>query len=278
MLGKLMKYDMKIQMKSLGIMYLVVCLLAGTSAIFEMIDRRVSERTGIIIHIMNQVTRGLAVLAVIVMVAGTFIYVILHFRKNLLKDEGYLMFTLPVKAWQLYFSKWITASCCCLVSILVAGLALMLTFLHIPDISDFLLGMSAAGISKGCVVLMVIVLIISVPANLPQFYVSLAFGYTIQPNTKSPVNKDLLSVISYIVLYMIQQALGVLLLIGWIFITIIGTGDDGIALFDSVEITTAQMNSMMYGIYIMAIIVSVVTSIILSGLSIWRMNKHLNMN
>lgn len=41
----------------------------------------------------------------------TMIVIIQRFYKGLLCDEGYLMFTLPVKPWQLIATKWHGGAC-----------------------------------------------------------------------------------------------------------------------------------------------------------------------
>lgn len=281
MLGKLIKYDLKLQMKLLGAAYLVVMLVSGVSAIAELAYRNFADSNGIL-GMVNLLTRGLAILAIIVMVAGTLIYAVLYFRKNLFKDQGYLMHTLPVKAWQLYMSKWISGSLCSFLSILVAMAALALTYVRIPDIGHFLSDMIDAGVPGWFLPITVFVVLLSVPANLTQFYVSLAFGYTIQPNTTSPVNKDLLSVISYIVLYMIQQVVGVVVIVIWIALNAGSlTGD---SFLEAAEMDLASAAALeetfriVAGTYVLSLVILLVLSAVLSALSIWRMEKHLNLN
>ena len=111
---------------------------------------------------------------------------------------------------------------------------------------------------------------------------SLAFGYTIQPNTTSPVNKDLLSVISYIVLYMIQQVVGVVVIVIWIALNAGSlTGD---SFLEAAEMDLASAAALeetfriVAGTYVLSLVILLVLSAVLSVLSIWRMEKHLNLN
>lgn len=288
MLGKLMKYDIKIQMKSLGIMYLVVGLFAGFSAIFGVIDRNFSDSRKII-HTINLLIGGLAILAVVVMVVGSYIYMILRFRKNLFKDEGYLMHTLPVKAWQLYLSKWISAILGFVISILVAGAALCLAYLHFPNIFDIISGLEASGAPGWYAPVVILTLFIGILSSFTQFYVSLAFGYTVQLNTTSPVNKDLLSVITYVVLYMIQQVLGIVMLVVWGLTNASAIIDSGSysesVVVGSMEVVGAdvalaqeQLFHMMGGLFFVSNLFLIGISVVFSVLSVWRMKKHLNMN
>ncbi|MGI6031204.1 MAG: hypothetical protein ACOX7F_06855 [Eubacteriales bacterium] len=53
----------------------------------------------------------------------TFIVLVQRFYKNLLGDEGYLMFTLPVPTWKLVISKMLAALLWCVVSMAVAVLS-----------------------------------------------------------------------------------------------------------------------------------------------------------
>lgn len=288
MLGKLMKYDMKIQMKLLGILYLVVGLFAGVSAIFEVIDRNFSDSRKVI-HTINILTGGLAVLAVIVMLVGSYIYMILRFRKNLFKDEGYLMHTLPVKAWQLYLSKWISATLGFAISVLAAAVALCLAYLHIPNFFDIISGLEASGAPGWYAPMMIFTLLISIPSSFTQFYISLAFGYTVQLNTTSPVNKDLLSVISYVVLYMIQQALGIVMLVVWGLINASAIMDNGLSqgadvvgsmevVGTDVALAQEQLFHMMGGLFLVSNLFLIAIAVVFSVLSVWRMKKHLNIN
>lgn len=281
MLGKLIKYDMKLQLKLLGAAYVVVMLVSGVSAAAELAHRNFTDSNGIL-GMVNILTRGLAILAIIVMVVGTFIYAVLHFRKNLFKDQGYLMHTLPVKEWQLYMSKWISGTLCSYLSILVAAAALCLAYVHIPDIGDMFSGVVDAGMPGWFLPITILIVVMSIPTSFTQFYVALAFGYTIQPNTTSPVNKDLLSVISYIVIYMIQQVAATAVLVAWMVLNAGSLTKNTIAEIAEMDLasSTAMEVSvrMVGGTYIFSVVLLLVMMAVFSVLSIWRMKKHLNLN
>lgn len=279
MLGKLLKYDMKRQIKLLLAAYLVVGLTAGVSAIFHLVYTHFEDSTGVL-KIISLLTSGMAILATVVMVAGTIIYTVLYFRKNLFKDEGYLMHTLPVKPWQLYVSKLTVGTLYSYLSILVAAAAMCLAFLHIPNLSDLISGAMAAGVPKWFVAVTVITIALAIPTSLIQFYVSLAFGYTLQTNTRTPVNKDLMSVISYIVVYMVQQVISLGVIIVWAVANIGKITDSD--LMGSVAMAGTQaadeVFGMMGGMYAISIVLMLLLSVGLSVLSVWRMQKHLNLS
>lgn len=279
MLGKLVKYDMKRQIRLLLAVYLVVGLTAGFSAIFRVVKTHFEDTTGVL-KVVSGLTTGMAILTAVVMVAGTFIYAVLYFRKNLFKDEGYLMHTLPVKPWQLYVSKLAVGTLYCYLSILVAAAAMCLAFLYIPNLSDLISGAMAAGVPEWFFAVMVVTIALSIPTSLIQFYVSLAFGYTVQTNTRTPVNKDLMSVISYIVLYMAQQVISLGIILVWAVANIGKIADSN--MIDSFDMAGAQtfneMFEMMGGIYAISIVLMLLLSAGLSVLSVWRMQKHLNLS
>ena len=54
------------------------------------------------------------------------VFVLTRFYRGLLGDEGYLMHTLPVKTWQLVFSKLVCAVVVTVVNVLVSFLAMFL--------------------------------------------------------------------------------------------------------------------------------------------------------
>ncbi|MDR2537493.1 MAG: hypothetical protein LBC46_04220 [Treponema sp.] len=120
MLGKLLKYDFKAFLRTMLPFYLALMalsLLAGLSQDWVTADS--TSETPLLLIIWC--------IAMVVVLTMNVIMFIQRFRDNLLKDEGYLMFTLPVTKWQLLVSKALTA----LVSLVISGLALILSILII---------------------------------------------------------------------------------------------------------------------------------------------------
>lgn len=108
MLGKLLKYEFR----ATGRLFLP---LYGALMIFALINALLLS--------FREVPQLLAVLAMLVYVllaiaifVVTFIVMIQRFYKNLLSDEGYLMFTLPVKAWYHILCKLIVSTVWLIVS------------------------------------------------------------------------------------------------------------------------------------------------------------------
>ena len=73
----------------------------------------------------------LFVAVIVGMMIMTLILVIRRFWNGLLKEEGYLAFTLPVEVWQLSVSKVIVAAIVNLISGLIAALSCLILFLGI---------------------------------------------------------------------------------------------------------------------------------------------------
>jgi hypothetical protein len=75
--------------------------------------------------------------------------VIQRFRNNFLKDEGYLMFTLPVPLWQLVASKALAALCAFLAVCVVIALSVLISwsiaaFSTMPEVFTSLLSVLKA--------------------------------------------------------------------------------------------------------------------------------------
>ncbi len=123
MLGKLLKYELKSTSRILGVLYIAVMIVAAV----------VGFAAGGIIW---QATQGneiafvvgslIYVLLIMVLMIVTVILVIERFYKNLLREEGYLMHTLPVPTWMLVASKVISALIWIVLSIVAVVLSLLI--------------------------------------------------------------------------------------------------------------------------------------------------------
>lgn len=108
MLGKLFKYEFRAVARTLVPLYigtLLLALLNGFALHFEF-----NFFTGLMLFALSAF--GIAIFVV------TLVLIIQRFWNNLLKDEGYLMFTLPVSSYQLVASKLLSA----LIWIILGGI------------------------------------------------------------------------------------------------------------------------------------------------------------
>lgn len=180
MLGKLFKHEMKACARLLLPLYLVL-------AVFTIMDRIVINLNifkGVLQLIPGTIT-FLYILSILAISVVSFVIIILRFYRNLMTDEGYLMFTLPVKTHELIDSKllvsviWTVASVAGVVLSIFAvlvnnsrmhelqeGIQQMLSELH-SDIGNY----TALFIAE-----FAILFIISLFSNILEIYVSIAIG------------------------------------------------------------------------------------------------------
>ena len=126
MLGKLLKYELKATSRvfiPLYIAILVVSIVNGLSLNLEILN-----------------IQGLATIILMCLFVSLFVITIVvtiqRFNKNLLKDEGYLMFTLPVSSKYLVLSKYLTSLIWTFLSFIVAFLSFTIIFM-IPTYKYF---------------------------------------------------------------------------------------------------------------------------------------------
>ncbi|WP_349946799.1 hypothetical protein ABFV83_00300 [Lacrimispora sp. BS-2] len=145
MFGKLCKYEFKSIVRTLAPIYLAVIVISILNA-FMGVGSLVNGYYNNLMSGLNfgsglmGLIQSVSVIAyfgvLIAMSVLTLIIVIQRFYKGLLCDEGYLMFTLPVKPWQLIAAKGTVA--------FVMSLASFLTAM----VSIFILVLGTAGTSK----------------------------------------------------------------------------------------------------------------------------------
>lgn len=104
MLGKLLKYETKATARVFLPLYAALLVFAVINKIFISINSS-SNITNTFMNISTAISMFLYVFIIIAIFVLTFVVMIQRFYKNLLTDEGYLMFTLPVKPWLHIISK-----------------------------------------------------------------------------------------------------------------------------------------------------------------------------
>lgn len=139
MLGKLIKYEYKATSKIFLGLYIMICFLtAGSKIMLEIQDSAISE--SIIFKIMFGIIIASYVIALIAIGAVTFIVLIKRFYDSMLKDEGYLSFTLPVSVGQHIVSKAIVSYSWMLATTLMICLSIF-GLLYSNDV-NYIQGMS----------------------------------------------------------------------------------------------------------------------------------------
>lgn len=112
MLGKLIKYEVSATSRLFLPFYGALIIFAFINKIFFSFKSSMPD-------FIIELTLSIYAIIFISIVVLTFIVMIQRFYKNLLSDEGYLMFTLPVQSWQHILSKLIVSIVWIILSIVV---------------------------------------------------------------------------------------------------------------------------------------------------------------
>ncbi len=128
MTGKLIKYEFRSIVKLMGIVWTALPVMALVTGFFAKITFGDASYMDMpfFAEIIGFASAFLFGGIFVAMIAVTVLVVLLRFYKGLLRDEGYLMHTLPVKTWQLITAKGVVAVCVTLVSMAVAALSILL--------------------------------------------------------------------------------------------------------------------------------------------------------
>jgi len=185
MFGKLLKYDLRSMLKTFALIWGAALVLALVNRVtLSNIDTNQFFGTGRILSIVLFV--GVLVATAVL----ALIFIVQRFYKGLLGEEGYLMFTLPVKSWQLILSKAVSAVIVLAVSSVVAGVSLCIMAsaslwlrgfmtVQIPSMFDDLRQeLSLSGFSFAVVIAELIVLsLLDSAVGIYQIYAAIALGH-----------------------------------------------------------------------------------------------------
>lgn len=285
MLGKLFRYDSKVQIKFLAGCSLVALLFSLVSIALYGLCKLFSGL--IVLQILGSLAKVLCIAAAVMLIVGNFIYAVLYFRRNLFRDEGYLMHTLPVTGTQLFFSKLLTGT---LIVYAAGVLAFVCVSIGIPSFRKdflevmrqffFMLEQSGTGGETVVVFMTVVSILLSIPLSLCQCYACLTVGYTWKFTSDSHLNRDLLSILAYIVLYLAQQLISTFVLVIYMvfrFGDVFGTWDFS-QHFEAwgAEYETAFLGYIR-GFMCLALVIMTVVGIVLTLFSVRRLNRHVNL-
>ncbi len=182
MLSKLLKYEVKATSRAFLPLFGVLLLFTAINKIFFLLNPSdFSLPQGIVMTVYIITLVGIAVM--------TLLITIQRFYKNLLGDEGYLMFTLPVRPWQLIASKLMVSGLWSVVSAAVAVLSILVMTIDdlrslfeacrsMSDILESVLGIpSAAFLAE-----LLLAMLGSLASGIMVVYLSIALGH--QLNSK----------------------------------------------------------------------------------------------
>lgn len=198
MLLKLYKYDMKSIIKEIGPIWMIVPVIAVifgfsikfSSESFDIISSWDNGLSSLMLigSSMAPVISGMVLFAVYVaMFVLSILFVIRRFWKGLLGDEGYLMFTLPVKSRDLILSKAFSATTVSVISSVDAFISMFLIALVTAGPTNLFEGIrfvlkevtNYLGIlTLPYAVVIIIIGIISVAMEIYKIYAAMAIGQT----------------------------------------------------------------------------------------------------
>lgn len=214
MLGKLLKQEWKATSRILLPLYMVLACTTLMAALLTHWDNNFK-------HVITMISMMPYVVSLVLIAAGTTILLYVHFYKNLLTNEGYLMFTLPVKTNQLVFSKLLTSFLLTSVSIAAIFFSAFLVACASGNYQTVINGLhsaiaelkTGAGLSTPLLILEFIVLfIVCALSNILTVYFAIALGQLFTGH------RIIGAFVSYGVLYVAFQllsliAMGILILI-----------------------------------------------------------------
>lgn len=182
MLDKLLKYDFKSIFKLFLPIWgaLLVISLTNRLLLLLPLDSKFFSQDFLI-----AVSGLIFYLLIIAMAVVATVLIIQRFYRGLLRDEGYLMFTLPVKPWQLILSKTISAT----VILTLSGLIGVIAFLLMGYV-EWMFGETWVELYQNLfsevtaihfliLFLGIVVAILTIVKAITQAYVSMAIGHLV---------------------------------------------------------------------------------------------------
>ena len=184
MLGKLLKHEF---IATARVMWVIYAAMAGLSVFANLSIRGLSrqEPHGVILGLMY-LSVILWVMSLVIGFVAVVVLLIKRFHKNLLTDEGYLMFTLPSTVHHLVLSKLIVAAVWIMVTFAADALCVGIGFFRLDIIKEVLEGveeiMESLTVSfalNGTAMAIELLLLAFVGCALSclQFYSAMSIGY-----------------------------------------------------------------------------------------------------
>lgn len=212
MLKKLIKYEFQSILRIL--IPIAISLIAMTGVTYIVFS---FSYEGIILKLIPGTMTLFYFINIIMLMAASFLFTIYRFYKNLITNEGYLMFTLPVNTGMLLQSKLITALTTqiasvflCILSLLVIGRAKYSPF-RITNFDEVIREFKRLlPINESTLIILILIFFfLSLIFNNLIYYASIALGHSM---TK---NKILGSILCYWLIYSVTQGISlVLFLVG----------------------------------------------------------------
>ena len=198
MLSKLLKYEFRATGRIMLPVYALLLVTAGGTSVTGSLMGRYPEST--VLSIFRTLFMTLFAFTTFGVLLLTLVLMVYRFYKNLMTDEGYLMFTLPVSRSQLIWSKLLVALVWSVLSTVLAALAWMAEISVVGRENVFSLiaqGLRSlrqhlSGNLTGCAAALVVLCLVSCLVSFLKFYAAISLGHSFSNH------KILLSVVFYI--------------------------------------------------------------------------------
>jgi hypothetical protein len=207
MLRKLLKYETKATARIFLPLYAVLFSIA-------LINRLISSLSPLEVQAPKIISMIIFITILVGMFVVTFVMMLQRFYKNLLSEEGYLMFTLPTLPWKLIMSKLLVAVMWTVTSGIAAYISIFIIFMNLESISFLFTALiefvgelyALFGLSSFLFIAEILLTILmSLASGILIFYASMAIGHLFNRH------KILASIGAFIALSTITQILFVLL-------------------------------------------------------------------
>ena len=270
MLKKLIKYDIRANIKVIAGTYIFITLLAVVHLIMAKLSQMNPD--GLQWMYLEKITFVLYFLSLVAGFVITIVACVLHFRKNMFKDEGYLLHTLPVNEAMIFTSKFVSTVILLLGNIAGALITAIICVGSISWIRELFVkmtdGLKMSGLSSNALWFMFIFFIVAVFYSISQIFASITIGYSLGKK----INKDIMSFIIYFAEYVIMQILTIILVAAFAF----GNGmvTQAMSELEIIEKMQAYVAGVIGGSIVLMLVMAAVNCV----LSVFFLNKKLNLD
>jgi len=179
MLGKLLKHEWIATARKYGLFYLVLAAMTVFAAVLHAVPVELT-----IFRIVETIFLGLYVITLIAVMVCSFGMAVIRFYQNMVSDEGYLTFTLPVKVEALMATKVLVGLFWQVITVfLLLGSVFCVYVLGHVEVSTFFGKLADSFNGSGITLVMVaVLLLVSVMYQLMLCYFSVSVGQSFQGN------------------------------------------------------------------------------------------------
>ena len=212
MLSKLLRHEFRATGRIMLPVYALLLVSCGGCTLFgRLLGRYPESRVLSVLQILSAALFGFATFGALLL---TLVLMVYRFYKNLMTDEGYLMFTLPVSRSQLIWSKLLAALVWSILSVALTSLAWTVEISVVSRqnlLAQWLqsLRQSLSADITGCTMGLAVLGLVACLMLFLKFYAAISLGHSFSNH------KILLSVVFYIGFGIITQTI-------WSILSVVG--------------------------------------------------------